>query len=292
MSAEARITFLKLNKTYRIGDIVEGSVVVKTASLLKHDGIQLFLEGFVLIQKSTALLEEKVPELGKQTELISKSVTLSKGGKLIAGTYEFDFKAKLERGEVPLQETNHGACISIQYFVRVEIRRSLLHQNIETIEEIFLEVPSPLDGRKQLDMSYFLTESDVDSPKLENSPKFSITGELSIGGICEIGKPIIGTLLVESSDKSIYSVMIELQRKEEWSQIGSFHSSKIVSLQICDGNVPKNAALPIKLIFPRFRVAPSLSIPNLSVRYSFVISVMFENKDIVTKEYPIHIVRR
>ena len=25
----------------------------------KHDGIQLFLEGFVLIQKSTALLEEK-----------------------------------------------------------------------------------------------------------------------------------------------------------------------------------------------------------------------------------------
>ena len=51
-----------------------------------------------------------------------------------------------------------------------------------------------------------------------------INYDSSIGGICEIGKPIIGTLLVESSDKSIFSGQTNFNILSSFSFLLNFFS--------------------------------------------------------------------
>ena len=51
-----------------------------------------------------------------------------------------------------------------------------------------------------------------------------INYDSSIGGICEIGKPIIGTLVVESSDRNIYSGQTNFNILSSFSFLLNFFS--------------------------------------------------------------------
>ncbi|GAU16291.1 hypothetical protein TSUD_299230 [Trifolium subterraneum] len=175
-----------------------------------------------------------------------RTVEVKSSGKIGSGTTEIPFSLNLRQDEnlEKFYETFHGADISIQYLVTVDISRGYLHKSLSATTE-------------------FIIQSDkgdvLQRPLSPEMVIFYITQDTQ-------RHPLLPELKSEASAVPIQSIDIQLFRVES-----ILHGEKIVTetslIQttqasdagfIADGDVCRKLTLPIYVILPRLLTCPTI----------------------------------
>lgn len=76
--------------------------------------------------------------------MISQFVEISKGDKFLSGRTEIPFQVLLKpKQNRTLYETYHGVFISIQYYLKCELKRPMLNKDIQRVVEFIVEYAPP-----------------------------------------------------------------------------------------------------------------------------------------------------
>ncbi|GFS43917.1 vacuolar protein sorting-associated protein 26C [Trichonephila inaurata madagascariensis] len=184
MSVQLDIRLKRVNKIYHEEEIVIGYVVVESRSEVKHEGITLTMEGNVTMQLS------------------SKNV----------GILEAFYSSA--KPVLTLYETYHGVFISIQYYLKCEMKRSLLNKDLQKILEFIMEYKNQKVDSKAIPVNFSITPESLQNVRYrKNMPNFVIKGRID-STVCNIMQPFTGELCIEKCDAPIRSVELQLVRVE------------------------------------------------------------------------------
>ncbi|KAK0054348.1 Vacuolar protein sorting-associated protein 26C [Biomphalaria glabrata] len=294
--ANLDIRLKKINKIYKEGDVIAGVVVVQSKGELQHQGITLVMEGMVNLQlsaKSVGLFEAFYNSL-KPIQLLHYSLEVAKPGKFPSGNTEIPFEVPLKpKVGKTLYETYHGVFVNIQYLVRVEMKRSLLNKDLQKQTEFIIEYKTQEEKAKTKLINFTITPETLTNVKeKQNVPKFKVKGHID-SSCLQITKPLTGELIVEHCEAQIKSIEIQLVRVETCGCAEGFakDATEIQNIQIADGDVARNMAIPIYMVFPRLFTCPSLSTNNFKVDFEINIVVVFVDDHLVTENFPLKLTR-
>ncbi|XP_055865749.1 vacuolar protein sorting-associated protein 26C-like [Biomphalaria glabrata] len=294
--ANLDIRLKKINKIYKEGDVIAGVVVVQSKGELQHQGITLVMEGMVNLQlsaKSVGLFEAFYNSL-KPIQLLHYSLEVAKPGKFPSGNTEIPFEVPLKpKVGKTLYETYHGVFVNIQYLVRVEMKRSLLNKDLQKQTEFIIEYKTQDEKAKTKLINFTITPETLTNVKeKQNVPKFKVKGHID-SSCLQITKPLTGELIVEQCEAQIKSIEIQLVRVETCGCAEGFakDATEIQNIQIADGDVARNMAIPIYMVFPRLFTCPSLSTNNFKVDFEINIVVVFVDDHLVTENFPLKLTR-
>jgi len=297
MSASVEIRLKRVNKVYHDGETVAGLVVVQSKGELAHNGIVLTMEGNVTLQlsaKSVGMFEAFYNSL-KPIQLISFSLELAKPGKLPSGKTEIPFEMPLrsKQGKPPLYETYHGVFVSIQYVMRVDVKRSLLNKDLQKQLEFVVENREGEERAKQKRVDILMNPSTLQNVREKvNVPQFEVKGYLDSTSCC-ITQPFTGQLTVISSEVSIKSIELQLIRVETCGCAEGYakDATEIQNIQISDGDVCRGLSIPIYMVFPRLFTCPTLATSNFKIEFEVNIVVVFRDDHLVSDNFPIKLYR-
>ncbi|CAM6083270.1 unnamed protein product [Calypogeia fissa] len=286
MSVELRLS--RLDRVYRPPDIVDGTVVITTPSVVSHQGIRLTAVGTIMIQLSprkVGVLEALYNSV-KPIQLMNKTVDISPAGKLIAGVTELPFHLALDLPSGgpfdTLYETYHGAYVNIQYLLTADVVRGYLQKTFSATTEFIVEY-RPGKFQKSLISSeavnFYITQ---DTQKHALSPiirsgGFRVTGKIATQ--CVLTEPVLGELVVEKSAFPVSSIDIQLLRVESVpaGEGMATERTEIQTTQIADGDVSRGLMMPIYIILPRLATCPSLSAGPFSLEFELSIMISFDS---------------
>ncbi|GFR27151.1 vacuolar protein sorting-associated protein 26C [Trichonephila clavata] len=296
MSVQLDIRLKRVNKIYHEEEIVIGYVVVESRSEVKHEGITLTMEGNVTMQlssKNVGILEAFYSS-AKPVLLTSSVIEIAKPGKLPPGRTEIPFEIPLKpRPNRTLYETYHGVFISIQYYLKCEMKRSLLNKDLQKILEFIMEYKNQKVDSKAIPVNFSITPESLQNVRYrKNMPNFVIKGRID-STVCNIMQPFTGELCIEKCDAPIRSVELQLVRVETCgcSEGYSRDATEIQNIQIGEGDVCRNILIPIHMIFPRLFTCPTLVTNNFKIEFEVNVVVVFEDEHIITENFPIVIIR-
>lgn len=294
--ASADIKLSSLTKVYQEGDMIKGHVVVESRSPLAHQGVNLTLEGNVILSLNSKNVGriEAIYSNTKPIPIIYNSLDLIKAGKLPEGitTLPFEMLLKPSPSTGPLYETYHGVNIQIQYFIKCVVKRPLLNKDLTSSYEVLVEYKKGEQAESK-PLSFRINPQSIENLKSGTLvPDFSIKGELD-SCICQITQPFTGELVIEKSHMPIRSIELQLLRVET---VGSaeYHaknSSEIQNIEIGNGDVPHKLAVPIYMVLPRLFSCPTLETTNFKVEFELNIAIMFTNDVVVTENFPLKLTR-
>lgn len=219
--------------------------------------------------------------------IVNKSIELRSSGRISSGTTEIPFSIVLrELGEGNLEkfyETFHGANISIQYLLTVDIARGYLHKSLSATLEFIIEngpvehLEPPVSSELVI---FYITQDTQRHPLLPElkSGGFKVTGKIPTQ--CSLTDPLSGELTVEASSMSIQSIDIHLIRVESilvGERIAT-ETSVIQTTQIADGDVCRGRSLPIYVILPRLLTCPTVLAGPFSIEFKVYIVVTFKSE--------------
>ena len=140
---------------------------------LKHSTIRL---EYVLKFIPMSLNPIKQISFLQPIPLISQFVEISKGGKFLGGRTEIPFQVLLKpKQNRILYETYHGVFISIQYYLKCELKRPMLNKDIQKVVEFVVEYAPPPNIKPSLLSSSLLVGS---GPATGGKPiKFVLTND-------------------------------------------------------------------------------------------------------------------
>lgn len=294
--ASLDIKLKKVNKVYREGEKIAGTVIVHGRGEVVHSGITLQLEGIVNMQlsaKSVGMFEAFYNSV-KPISVVNSSLELVKPGKLPSGSTEIPFEVPIK----PLKnrtlfETYHGVFINIQYTIKCDMKRSLLNKDLQKSSEFMVEHQPKKIEEKDNRVTFSITPDSVSiSKKNVQIPKFSIRGHID-NASCNILKPFTGELVVENSEVAIKSIELQLVRVETCGCAEGYakDATEIQNLQIADGDVCRNFTIPIYMIFPRLFTCPTTETPNFKIEFEANLVVVFVDDHLVTENFPIKLYR-
>ncbi|GBN33519.1 Down syndrome critical region protein 3 [Araneus ventricosus] len=296
MSVMLDIRLKRVNKIYHEEEIIIGYVVVESKSEVKHEGITLTMEGNVTMQlsaKNVGILEAFYSS-AKPVLLTSSIIEIAKPGKLPPGRTEIPFEIPLKpRTNRTLHETYHGVFISIQYYLKCEMKRSLLNKDLQKLLEFIMEYKSQKGDSKAVPVNFSITPESLQNVRYrKNMPNFVIKGRID-STACNIMQPFTGELCIEKCDAPIRSVELQLVRVETCgcSEGYSRDATEIQNIQIGEGDVCRNILIPIHMIFPRLFTCPTLKTNNFKIEFEVNVVVVFEDEHIITENFPIEIIR-
>ncbi|XP_048330527.2 uncharacterized protein LOC107418538 isoform X2 [Ziziphus jujuba] len=283
---------LKLSRTsrvYRPSEAVEGKIIVKSNSSISHYGIRLNVNGSVNLQVRGGPLGavESLYGVVKPIPIVNKTVEVKPSGTISSGTTEIPFSVILRKqGEENLEkfyETFHGANISIQYLLTVDIMRGYLHRSLSSTVEFIVEsdkgdlLERPISPEVIL---FYITQDTQRHPLLPElkSGGFRVTGRMTTE--CVITDAISGELTVEASAVPIGSIDILLFCVESilLGERIATKTSLIQTTQIADGDVCRNMTLPIYVILPRLLTCPTIFAGPFSIEFKVSIVINFQSK--------------
>ncbi|CAF2506116.1 unnamed protein product [Rotaria sp. Silwood2] len=300
MSASIDIRLNRQTKTYSENDIIQGTVIISTSTSFKHTGITLTVDGSVQLHlsgKSVGVFEAFYQST-KPVTLIDQTIELVKPGQIPSLKTEIPFQVQLKgRPNKPLYETYHGVFVNIQYFLRVDVKRSFLSKDMSKQIEFNIEY-SPeheLAAEKAITKPAAFEITSESIRTIQNKidvPKFKITGNLD-SLCCVITKPFSGELVVEESELPIKSIEVQLLRVETCGCAEGFarDSTEIQNIQIGDGNVARKIAIPIWMLFPRTFTCPTLLTVNFKIEFEISIVLVFEDDRMVSENFPLRLTR-
>ncbi|XP_042495367.1 vacuolar protein sorting-associated protein 26C-like isoform X3 [Macadamia integrifolia] len=143
MSIELKLS--RSNRIYRPSELLEGKIITNFPSPIYHQGIRLNATGTVNMQVrgGTAGVIDSFYGVVKPISIMNKSVEVRSSGKLGSGTNEIPFSMTLRQqgkdNSELFYETFHGANISIQYLITVDINRGYLHKSLSATMEFIIE---------------------------------------------------------------------------------------------------------------------------------------------------------
>ncbi|GLT69799.1 hypothetical protein SLA2020_419210 [Shorea laevis] len=247
------------------------------------------LEGksFLQVRGGSAGIIESFYGVVKPISILNKSIEIRPSGKIGSGTTEILFSMILRQPEEDnverFYETFHGANISIQYLITVDIMRGYLHKTLSTTTEFLVESDKAdlLERPVSPEMVIFYITQDTQRHPLLHELKsggFRVTGKMS--SQCSLSDPITGELTVEATAVPICSIDIHLLRIES-VLLGEriiTETSLIKSTQIADGDVCRNMTLPIYVILPRLLTCPTIFAGPFSIEFKVSIVVSFHSE--------------
>ncbi|XP_024171998.2 vacuolar protein sorting-associated protein 26C [Rosa chinensis] len=126
-------------------ELIEGKIIVKSASSISHYGIRIAVDGSVNLQVrgGTAGVIETLVGAAKPISILNKIVELRPAGKIASGITEIPFSMHIRQPREDnldkFYETFHGGNINIQYLVTVDISRGYLYKSLSTTMEFIVE---------------------------------------------------------------------------------------------------------------------------------------------------------
>ncbi|KAI3517886.1 hypothetical protein L1887_17107 [Cichorium endivia] len=285
MSVEIKLS--RSNRTYRPNESLQGKIITKLPSSVSHRGIHLTVNGSVNLQVrgGSAGLIESIYGVLKPIPIVKRSIEVEPSGKISAGTTQIPFSIVLKhKGEDnKFYETFHGANISIQYLLNVDVMRGYLHKSLSATVEFIIESESACPPEKPVspEMVFFYITQDTQRhsllPELK-SGGFKVSGRICTQ--CHVADPLVGEVTVEASAVPIYSIDIHLLRVES-IMVGekiATETSIVQTTQIADGDVCRSISLPIYVILPRLLTCPTVFAGPFSVEFKVTIVITFQTE--------------
>ncbi|KAI1296876.1 hypothetical protein HDE_05219 [Halotydeus destructor] len=296
MSASLDIRLKRTNKIYHEGEILTGVIVFDCKSESRHEGIILAVEGNVNMQLSSknSGLFDNVYNVTKPIPLIGYSFEAKKSGRLPSGKTEIPFELPLQaKPNRSLYETYHGVFIQIQYYVRCDVRRSMLNKDLQKAVEFIIEGKSHVAAGLDFNpLNFEISPDSLQNQVKSQIPRFKVHGSLD-GTICRVSDPFTGELIVDYCDVPIRSIELQLVRVESCGgpEGGVKDATEIQNIQIGDGDVCRNVPIPVFMVFPRLFTCPTLTTNGFKIEFEVNVVVIFEDNHLVTENFPIKMIR-
>jgi Vacuolar protein sorting-associated protein 26 len=297
MSIEIRLS--RPDKTYRAGESVTGVVVFSGSSAVKVDKFLLKANGVVkpsLDPRTVGLFEALYSSI-KPISILNSEIELAVSGyslpKDVSVPFEFPVEAAIGQ---KLSESYKGVYITTVYDISVELIASgggLLgfNKKYEAASEFIVEVPETNKAK----MASNPVEFEITPHSLENVkkasvaaiPKFLIKGRLDRTK-CSLAAPFTGEITVLNSEAPIRSIELQLVRVETitYSEGTAREATEIQNLQIGDGDVPRNLAIPLYMIFPRLFTCPTSISDSFKVEFEVNVIIVFQDVSIILIQGP------
>lgn len=297
MSLTVEIRLKRPSRIYHDGDNVSGLLVLDSKSEVRHDGITLTMEGVISLQLSpkSAGLIESIVNSSKPISIINNVVEVAKSGKIPSGQTEIPFELPLKvRGSKTLYETYHGVYITIQYFLRCDIKRSLLAKDVTKAQEFIVEYKQGVGDVAQPGLINFEMRPET-LPNVRDRariPKFLVRGHLD-SEVFSLSKPLTGELTVCECERGISSIELQLVRVETCGSAegNTREATEIQNIQIGEGDVCRGIAIPIYMVFPRLFTCATTIAPNFKIEFELNIVIIFDNDHLVVETFPIKLTR-
>jgi len=296
------ITLDKVDRIYRPGDKIRGAVVINSKGAMSINGIKLLVEGTVSLQlsaRSIGLFEAFYSSL-KPVQVLNIEIDVSPPTKVPNGITEFPFEFTLAPvPEQELHDTYHGVYVNVQYLLTCDIPRSMLAKNLKKTKEFIVEQQLDQERRKveikakpfQFKVSPESLQNVKDSSK-SKIPKFLFEGHLDHTA-CQITRPFTGELIIKQCDVEIKSIELQLVRVESCTYMEgeAREATEIQNIQIADGNVVRELAIPIYMVFPRLFTCSTTLAKAFKVEFEVNLIILFADSHMVTENFPIKLYR-
>ena len=257
----------RVDRVYRPGDVVAGTVVVRVRKGWRHQGVGLRALGAV----------EAAHHLPPRPFMNVASV-LAPPGHFSDGEHALRFEMELRPcPSAELLESYHGSA-SITYVLICTCRRGPLRPALEARCEIFVEVPSPGPPPQPAPTTFTLTREHI-----------RVSGKVDTTR-CLLDRPFTGELRVDDCAERIRSIDIALMRRETVSGVLG-RAAEVRRTQIVDGDVGRGIDIPIHVFFPRLFACPSLAIDGLSVAFEVDVVVSFGEGLVARESIPVVLYR-
>ena len=296
----------RVDKTYRPGESVSGVVIVSLAGVsgtVAHSGLTLRALGQVRPQSdggggaaaaasafSSSSLRQTL--LDVSIEMLKKGSAPLPGGAEIELPFEFALEPAAGRA---LAETYHGVYVSVRYSVSAVLARTgFMTRPLEAEVEFVAEVPEA-SRRPAEPVEFAITPEsmqNVKRDKVGQLSRFLVRGRLNRTN-CSLDAPFTGELTVVESERPIRSIDLQLVRVET---LGSgdakqTEATEIQNLQVGAGDVARNLAIPLYMIFPRVFTAPTVVTDAFKVQFEVNVNVAFEGDYTAISNFPLTLYR-
>jgi len=303
----------RVDKTYRPGESVSGVVLVSLAGVsgtVAHSGLTLRALGQVRPQSdgggaaaaaaaaaagsggafSSSSLRQTL--LDVSIEMLKRGSAPLPGGASLELPFEFALEAAPGRA---LAETYHGVYVSVRYSISAVLARTgFMTRPVEAEVEFVAEVPEP-SRRPAEPVEFSITPESMQNVKREKVgqlSRFLVRGRLNRTN-CSLDAPFTGELTVVESERAIRSIDLQLVRVET---LGSgdgkqTEATEIQNLQVGSGDVARNLAIPLYMIFPRVFTAPTVVTDAFKVQFEVNVNVAFEGDFTAISNFPITLYR-
>ncbi len=141
MSDQLEIRVSRVNKTFRPGERVTGTVLIRGGGSISHSGLFLRASGSVRPQLDSRAAAN-IFDAAKTVVLSDVSIEMAPAGKLpsdVAIPFEFTLAALPGR---TLTESYHGVYVNVKYVIAATlVRTGFMAKSIEAETEFIVEVP-------------------------------------------------------------------------------------------------------------------------------------------------------
>ncbi len=295
-SSSIDVKFKRADRIYRPNDKVEGTVIVNAFKGWSHQGVKMTIDGAVITSTSNTGIGiiDNLASSSRPVTILRDEITIATPGSFPNGSVEIPFQFALTgNAGQPLLESYHGVFINIIYVIRVTCDRGVMKKALFREVEFIVEIPS----KKTMDNAP--GDFDINPEVLENAsnlspmsfPRFKIVGKVHRYN-CPITMPFTGELVVESSDVAIRTIELQLVRIETVTTDSSLkEATEVQIIQIGDGDVCRNMAIPMYMVFPRLYSCPTLSSSAFKIEFEINLIISFVNGFAVTENFPIKLYR-
>jgi|EP00161_Ancyromonas_sigmoides_P018677 hypothetical protein len=300
MSVEIKLK--RHDRVYMPGETVSGCVVVTSSGTMSHNGISLLVEGSVQLQlsaKSVGIFEAFYNQL-QPIELVRTAIEISGSGKLPAGRTELPFEFPLEAvtGQKAIS-SYAGVYINVGYNITCEIPRPLLAKNIKVSQDFIVETAGTSSAKfKPAPVPFTITPESLENVRRGQRdagavPQFRVVGRLD-SAVCAINAPFTGELTVQECNAPIKSIEVQLVRVETTGSAEGFakEATEIQNVQLAEGDVCRNLAIPIYMIFPRLFTCPTVSTRTFKIEFEVNLVILFEDGHLITENFQIKLFRK
>eukprot|EP00759_Apiculatamorpha_spiralis_P015574 PhF_6_TR22252/c0_g1_i1/m.31433 len=291
---------------FDVHDKIKGVIILECDGPQSHSGIQMTIDGSVALQlspKSVGIFEAFYNNI-KPLQLVGTTVSILDSGKAPGGVtklpFEFDLLSLKKPGVVSLCETYHGVFVNSSYHMHIHVNRGMFGKSIKESLQIYVRNPgqaAPTDpAAYTVPPTKFALQpagvKNIRKQSLENVPQFKISGQLDTA-LCDITKPLTGTVKIEECAIGIKSVEVQLVRVEFCAAVEGVakEATEIQNIQIGEGDVPRGIDIPIFMIFPRWFTCPTLVASNFKVEFELNLVVLLEDNHQITENFPIRLYR-
>jgi len=290
------INLSRIDRIYRPGDKVSGTLVVTSQGGFAHSGITISMIGTVnlhLSAKSVGLFEAFYNSL-KPITMIDCVLSIAKTGKIENGTNEFPFEFELKAPEgQEFYETYHGVYVNVTYTLKSELIRKFIGKNLSRTLEFIVEL-EPGEKYESKPEVFGISPENCENTakKMKGFPEFEISGTI-MGLKCGITKPFEGNLTLKSCSEPIKCIELQLVRVETCGCADGFakEATEIQNIQVSDGDIPHGLEVPIYMIFPRLFTCPTVAARTFKVDFEVNIVLMFPDGRLVSKKFPLILTR-
>jgi len=287
----------RVDRTYRAGDKVSGSLVLKSDSSFAHSGMTLVMTGTVDLQlsaKSVGLFDAFYNSI-KPVTLCDVKLTLEAQGEVKKGVSEYPFEIELKAQEGhDVHDTYHGVYINVTYLLKADVLRKYFGKNLQKSLEFIVEKANAPQKPVKKPESFVLSTDSVETnkTKLKTVPNFSIRGTFESLTV-HMDDPLWGFFIVESCDEPIKGVELQLVRLETVGNAEGFvkDATEIQNIQVADGNVLRGIEIPLHMVFPRLFTCPTVSARTFKVDFEMNFILMFPDGRLISKKFPLVLVR-